>query len=243
MHLGPTDASLLVHRLDHEIQVSKGVEVVLCAPFVDLYPLKKELPAKFKLGAQNLYFRDEGAFTGEISGPMLAPLVDYVIVGHSERRIYFEETDVQIADKLAAAYRNGLRPILCVGENPHDHDQKVTKKVVIDQIEAGLVNLTASEVKSLIIAYEPIWAIGTGKNASPDIVAPVAEAIHNTVSELYGASAGDGLNILYGGSVDAHNARAYLEAEGIDGLLVGSASLNYHDFGVIVAKAQAIAGE
>ncbi len=238
MNLGPHQAGLLVSRLSDKITVHPGVTVVLCPPFVDLHPLAKEIKAdKLKLGAQNVHYRDEGAYTGEISPAMLSGLAQYVIVGHSERRAQFGEDDKLIALKLAAAVRHDLKPILCVGENLLDHQHGLSQKVVIDQLTADLAMVTAEDMHGLAVAYEPVWAIGTGNFARPDDVAPIVSAIKQTVEELYGEAAGMNVQVLYGGSVDEHNASAYLTLPGVDGLLVGGASLNPEQFGAIVTAA------
>jgi triosephosphate isomerase len=243
MHLGPAEASLFLHKLSEKIGDHHDVEVVICPPFIDLYPLSRELDkAKFKLGAQNLHDADEGAFTGEISGAMLKDMVTHVIVGHSERRQIFGETDTQIAKKVAAALRNGLSPILCVGETLDDRQHDLSTKVVIDQLEANLANVTAEEIGKIAIAYEPIWAIGTGDFAKPDQISPVVAAIRGTVQDLYGTEAADQVAILYGGSVIPDNAKAYLTMQHVDGLLVGGASLKADDFSQIVVAATHVAG-
>ncbi len=240
MNLGPKEAVTLVKKLQDRVLPKKSVEVVLCPPFLDLVPVKEILDRqKFKLGAQNCHYLDEGAVTGEVSASMLRGLVSYVIIGHSERRVQFNEDDKLIAKKLAAVARNGLRAILCVGENLHQRQSRLSVKVVVDQLTADLSLLTASDVDDLIIAYEPLWAIGTGEFATPEQIEPVISAIHRTVEELYGEGGASGLQVLYGGSVKEDNAKAYLNQEGIDGLLVGGASLNAEEFIGIVKAAQA----
>ena len=244
MNLGPAQASLLLGQLADKIGDHNGVDVILCPPFIDLYPLSKELDkAKFKLGAQNLHEADEGAFTGETSGAMLKDLVSWVIVGHSERRQLMGETDALIAKKVAAALRNNLQVILCVGETLADRQHDLSTKVVIDQLEANLANVTAEEIERMAVAYEPVWAIGTGDFAKPDQIAPVVAAIRNTVSDLYGAEAADKVAILYGGSVIPDNAKAYLTMQHVDGLLVGGASLKADDFASIVKSASQVVGD
>jgi triosephosphate isomerase len=239
MNLGPKEAVALVKQLQERILPKREVEVVLCPPFLDLVPVKDILDRqKFKLGAQNCHYLDDGAVTGEVSASMLKGLAEYVIIGHSERRTQFGEDDKLIAKKLASATRNGLRPILCVGENLHQRHSKLSVKVVVDQLTAALSLLTASDVNDLAVAYEPIWAIGTGEFATPGQIEPVISAIHHTVEVLYGEGAAAGLRVLYGGSVTGDNAAAYLEQEGIDGLLVGGASLKTEQFGAIVEQAQ-----
>jgi triosephosphate isomerase len=239
MHLGPKEGLSLVKKLQERILPKRGVEVVLCPPFLDLVPIKDVLDRqKFKLGAQNCHYLDDGAVTGEVSASMLRGLAQYVIIGHSERRVQFHEDDKLVAKKLAAAVRNGLRPILCVGENLQQRQSKLSMKVVVDQLTADLALLTASDVDDLVVAYEPLWAIGTGRSATPEQIEPVISAIRRTVEELYGEGGVTGLQVLYGGSVTPDDAGAYLEQDGVDGLLVGGASLNYELFGQIVDLAQ-----
>jgi triosephosphate isomerase len=244
MHFNPAEASVLVHRLNQKIFAVPSVQVVLCPAAVNLFPVAQGIDdQKFKLGAQNIHYRDEGPFTGEISAVMVKGLANYAIVGHSERRQHFHEDDKLVAEKLAAAVRHKLKPILCVGENLLDRQHGLTKKVVTDQLEAGLAMLTAEDMPGLAVAYEPVWAIGTGDFARPDDVWPVASAIRMTIEELYGESAAGRVKVLYGGSVEPDNARAYLRLENIDGLLVGGASIHYEKFAAIVQAAQDLAQE
>ncbi len=243
MHLSPAEAGLLAGRLNQKIDHDPKVEIVLCPPFVDLLTVQKDMDSKkFKLGCQNIHYRDEGPFTGEISAAMVKGLADYAIVGHSERRAMGED-DKTIAEKLAAAVRSGIVPILCVGENLGDRHHGLTKKVVMDQLEANLAMLTAEDLHDFVIAYEPVWAIGTGDFAQPDDVIQVVLWIRHTIEELYGEEASSRVRILYGGSVDADNAKAYLNVDYVDGLLVGGASINYESFASIVKTAQEIANE
>lgn len=242
MNLAPGAASLLIKRLDDKLEIHPGVEVVICPPTLDLYPLAREIDRKkFKLGAQNAHYLDEGPYTGETSPQMLRGLAQYVIVGHSERRA-MGETDAIVAKKLAAVVRNGLTPILCIGESLHDHEHNLAAKVVVDQLTAALSNLTAAEVAGIVIAYEPVWAInhGDGKHmhATPENIRFAYRAIRTTLEELYGEGGLANVRLLYGGSVDPEHCRAYLETEYVDGLLVGNASLNYESFSKIVKTAQ-----
>ncbi len=238
MHLNASQASILVHRLQERIKIHRDVEVVLIPGMMTLQPMSMQIDRrKFRLGAQNAHYEDEGAFTGETSMTMLNDLVHYVLVGHSERRHIFGETDQEAAKKVAAALRNDIMPILCVGETKHERAQKETKQVLHDQTVAGLKNVTSSELDKIVVAYEPVWAIGTGDHAKPEQVAEAIEIIRNNVLHLYGKRAANRLRVLYGGSVNADNARAFLEVAGVDGLLVGGASLNYHQFADIVDSA------
>lgn len=242
MHQTPAQAVRLTERLQKKVKPHTHVTCVICPPFIDLSVVKKVLEDDvLRLGAQNINENDEGAFTGEVSGPMLKGLAEYVIVGHSERRSYGRETDAQIAQKLAAAVRNNIAPVLCVGEKLADRHDGHSRRVVVDQLHVNLSQLSADDLDNLRIAYEPVWAIGTGKFAKPAEVTPVVAVIRETLEELFGEAASSQVEILYGGSVDPDNAQAYLELEHIDGLLVGGASLNYEKFGSIVATAQKLA--
>lgn len=242
MHQTPEQAVRLLERLQQKVQPHTHVTNVLCVPAIDLTALKDKVEADvFKLGAQNLNEQDEGAFTGEISGSMLHDLVDYVIVGHSERRQYEHEDDKRIALKLAAAIRNTLQPILCVGENLTEREHGHAKRVVVDQLHADLKQLGSGDARHLLIAYEPIWAIGTGRSATPEDVEPVIAVIRQTMEELFGEAAGMQAEVLYGGSVNPDNAEAFLTLGGVNGLLVGGASLNYEQFAAIIATAGKLA--
>ncbi|MDF2460837.1 MAG: tpiA [Candidatus Saccharibacteria bacterium] len=237
MNLNPHDASVLVHRLNEKIEAKEGTEIVLCAPFIDLYPLSKEINhKKFKLGAQNLHPNDHGAFTGEISGAMLKGLVQYSLVGHSERRA-MGETDVFIAKKVAAALRNDITPVLCVGELLDDRHHNLTKKVIVDQLTTNLSQLTAEDISKIVIAYEPVWAIGAGTPATPEQIAPQIRTIRSTVEELYGEEAAN-VRVIYGASVAGEFVKTIMNIEGVEGLLPGGASLNYEEFAKIVSAVQ-----
>lgn len=240
MYLNTSQASLLLHRLQERIKIHRDVEVVLAPSMLVLQPLSMQLDRrKFRLASQDAYSVDEGAFTGEVSFAMLQDLVHYGVIGHSARRVYFHENLDSIRDKVAAAVRSGIMPILCVGETKHERVAKETHRVLHDQISTALSNLTSNEVGGMVIAYEPIWAISTfeGELALPDVVAKDMKFVRDQVTELYGPKAGKRVRILYGGSVDDHDARAYLEIPDCDGLLVGAASLNYHKFAGVVDTA------
>lgn len=240
MHLDVQSASLLVHRLDKHIKPHRDIEVVLAPSLLALQPVSREIDRrKFRLAAQNAFYKDEGAYTGEVSFTMLRELVHYVIVGHSERRMYFDETLEVVRDKVQAAVRNEIAPILCVGETKHQRTAGETKRVIHDQVTAALANLTPEEVEQVVIAYEPVWAISTfeGELAKPDDVQVVLRLIRSEIQELYGRTAAESVRILYGGSVNADTAGGYLSIDGCEGLLVGSASLNYKQFADIVSSA------
>lgn len=237
MHLNVSQSSLLAARLQKHIASHRDIEVVLAPSQLSLQPLSTQIDRrKFRLAAQNAYPKDEGAFTGEVSFSMLQNLVNYAIIGHSERRIYFGESLELIRDKVAASVRNGITPILCVGETAEEHRDGETKQVLHDQIVSALSNLTSDDVHDIVIAYEPIWAISSfeGKLAKPDEAEQRMKFIRNQITELYGASAGEQVRVIYGGSVDEHIARGYLEIPGYDGALVGAASLNYKKFTAII---------
>ena len=240
MHLNTHEASLLTHRLDRRIKSHHDIEVVLAPSLLSLQPLSLEIDRrKFRLAAQNAFYKDEGAYTGEVSFTMLRDLVHYAIVGHSERRIYFNETLEVVRDKVTAAVRNGIAPILCIGETKEERRAGETKQVIHDQLTTALANLTSEDIEQVVIAYEPIWAISTfdGETAKPDEIKKVIDQIRYEISELYGPAAAEAVRVLYGGSVDDTTAPAYLEIEGCDGTLVGGASLNYHQFASIVEAA------
>jgi len=246
MHLNVSQSSLLVHRLEERIRVHRDIEVVLAPSMLALQPLSLQIDRrKFRLAAQNAYQKDEGAFTGEVSFTMLRDLVHYVIVGHSERRMYFGEDLPMIRDKIQAAIRNQLSPILCVGETQHERREGHTKRVLHDQITTALSNLTAREIADVVIAYEPVWAISTfgGEIAKPDQAAEAIAYIRGQVSQLYGERVAKAMRILYGGSVDDQIAGGYLAVEGCDGALVGGASINPYKFSGIVDVAYRIQHE
>jgi triosephosphate isomerase len=243
MNLNTHEASLYVHKLSMNVDVHRDVEVVLAPTLLVLQSLSLQIDRhQFKLAVQNLYWRDSGAFTGEVSATQLRGVVDYAIIGHSERRHIFNETDKDIRSKVQAAIRNGIKPILCIGETANERADGETQAVLHDQLVGGLTNVTSEELGQVTIAYEPVWAIGTGNNAMPEDVVRAVEAIRNQIKHLYGAAAADDIRILYGGSVTADSAAGYLAIDGVDGLLVGGASLNAHAFEEIIKKAHKSAG-
>lgn len=240
MNLNVSQASLLVHRLQERTRMHRSVEVVLAPPMLDLQPLSMQIDRrKFRLAAQNAYHKDEGAFTGEVSFTMLRELVHYVIVGHSERRIYFHEDLPLIRDKVQAAIRNDICPIVCVGETQHERKEGMTKRVLHDQVTTALSNLTARDVRSVVFAYEPVWAISTfqGQIAKPYEAEEAIAYIRYQVAHLYGEKVATDMRVLYGGSVDDNTVRGYLGVKGCDGALVGGASLNPYKFAGIIDAA------
>ncbi len=210
-------------------------EVVVCVPYVDLaVAMECAKGTNIKIGAQNMHFEEKGAYTGEVSPKMLEHMgVQYVIIGHSERREYYNETDESVNKKLKAAFMHHLKPIVCVGETLSQREAGITKDFVTNQVKLALDGLTQDEVKSTIIAYEPIWAIGTGKTASKEDANEVCQWIRNQVREIYGEVA-DEVIIQYGGSVKSTNAKELFEMSDIDGGLVGGASLEPEEFAKIV---------
>lgn len=238
MHFTTGQASLYLHKLDQVVPSYRDVETVLCPNLLALQSLSLQVDhRRFHLGAQNCYHEDAGAFTGEISATQLRGLVHYVIVGHSERRHILGETDKEVALKVQAVLRNGIQPILCVGETKHERREGETAHVIHDQVTAGLRNVSSDEIESMVIAYEPVWAIGTGDSANTEDAAKAAKLIRKHVRALFGVKAAEAVRVLYGGSVDSDNAAGFIHAEGVDGLLVGGASLKAPVFKAIVESA------
>jgi len=240
MHLTVHQSSLLVHRLDERLKIHRDIEVVLAPSMLSLQPLSQQINRrKFHLSAQDAYATDEGAFTGEVSFAMMAGLAEYCIVGHSARRIYFGETLETVRDKVQAAVRNDIIPIICIGETKQDRDAGEGHQVLHDQLTTALMNVTSRELDKIILVYEPVWAISTfdGIMAKPKDVEASVAYMRMQVRELYGEKAASNVYVLYGGSVDEHDVRGYLEVPGVDGALVGAASLNYHKFAAIVDAA------
>jgi len=238
MHFTVGEASLYLHKLQEKVaNTRKTTEVVLCPNMLTLQSLSLQVDRrKFRLGAQNCYFQDEGAFTGEVSATMLRSLVDYVIIGHSERRHIFNEDNKLIAQKVQAVVRNGLQPILCVGETRQERADGDTAHVLHDQVTAGLSNITSAEINHVVIAYEPVWAIGTGEFDKADDAVQAIRSIRKNVESMFGKKASQEIRVLYGGSVNGDEAGGYLVAEGVDALLIGGASLKADVFAGIVAR-------
>jgi triosephosphate isomerase len=240
MHLDVQQASLLVNRLDERIKPHREIEVVLAPSLLALQPVSLEIDRrKFRLAAQNAFHVDEGAYTGEVSFTMLRELVHYVIIGHSERRIYFDETLDAVRDKVRAAVRNEITPLLCIGETKHERVAGHTKRIIHDQLTSAISDLTSEEIENLVVAYEPVWAISTFGHelAKPDDIEGVFKLIRSQIKELYGAKAAERVRVLYGGSVDDQIAGGYLALPDCDGVLVGAASLNYQQFAGIIDSA------
>lgn len=240
MNLNVHDSSLYLHKLSKGVKIHRNVEVVLAPTLLVLQTLSLQVNLRqFKLAAQNFYWRDHGAYTGEVSATQLRGIVQYGLVGHSERRHVFYESDKDTRAKVQAAIRNGIRPVLCVGETATEKAAGETRDAIHDQLIGGLANITSEELSEVVIAYEPVWAIGTGNNALPTDVIEAVVAIRNQLKHLYGAKAASEVQVLYGGSVTADSAADYLAINEVDGLLVGGASLDEKAFSTIVEKAHA----
>lgn len=211
-------------------------EVILCVPYTDLfYALLTAQNTNIKIGAQNMHWEEKGAFTGEVSGKMLKAIgVKYVIIGHSERRQYFAETDESVNKKIKAAFENNLNPIVCVGETLEQREEGKTEEIITNQTSLALEGLTNEQVKNTIIAYEPIWAIGTGKTATSEDANNSIKAIRKEIEKNYGKEVAEEVIIQYGGSVKSQNAKELFTTSDIDGGLVGGASLKVEEFSKIV---------
>jgi triosephosphate isomerase len=235
MNTTATEAEQLVFEMLEKLDRIKGVEKVLCPPFVSLVAVNMMLRgSSIKLGAQNMYFETAGAYTGEISPPMLRELCEFVILGHSERRWYFGETDEIVNKKVKAALSNKLKPILCVGERLEENEAGKTEEVINRQVTAALNVI--EPVSNLVIAYEPVWAIGAGKAASGRQAAATIQFIRDVLAKLWNKSIAQDLRILYGGSVTSANIAEFISQPEIDGALVGGASLKAEEFVSIVEQ-------
>ncbi len=215
------------------------VEVIACVPYTNLETaVSATAGSNVKVGAENVHFEKSGAFTGEISADMLVEVgVEYVVLGHSERRQYFGETDETVNKRTKAALAAGLKPIVCVGELLSEREANITEEVIARQIKLDLAGVSADDIKKTIIAYEPVWAIGTGKTATADQAQEVCAFIRATLAKLYGAAVADAVTIQYGGSMNAGNAAELLSKPDVDGGLIGGASLKANDFNTIVQAA------
>ncbi|SDD51860.1 triosephosphate isomerase [Paenibacillus sp. UNCCL117] len=234
-----SEATAFINEVKGKAEVD-GVDSVICAPYTNLPALVEAVKGTaLKIGAQNLHFEDNGAFTGEISGVMLKDLgVEYVIIGHSERRAYFAETDEIVNKKVLAAFKHGLTPILCVGEKLEEREAGQTKDVCKVQTEAAFAGLSAEQAAQVVIAYEPIWAIGTGKSSTAADAQDVIGYIRGLVEGLYGADTAAAVRIQYGGSVKPNNIAEYMGEADIDGALVGGASLEPASYIALVEGAK-----
>lgn len=239
MNKTPQEAKALVGEMLSKV-ADASCDVVVCPTAVCIPGVMETVKgSNIKVGAQNVHFKESGAYTGELAGNMLTELgVEYVIIGHSERRQYFGETDQTVNLRTKTAIAAGLTPIVCVGESLEEREQGITAETVCRQTKVALLEVSAEDTKNVVIAYEPVWAIGTGKTATADQAEEVCGIIRNTVKELYGAEVADAVRIQYGGSMNAGNAAELLAKPNIDGGLIGGASLKAEDFSVIVAAAK-----
>ena len=234
------EAKELIEAIKPLVANAEGkVEVITCVPFTNLETaVAATAGSNVKVGAENVHFEKSGAFTGEISADMLVEVgVDYVIIGHSERRQYFGETDETVNKRTLAALNAGLKPIVCVGELKWERQCNITEEVIARQIKLDLWDVTADQVKNIVIAYEPVWAIGTGLTATPDQAEEVCAFIRAQLAKLYDEATAEAVTIQYGGSMNAGNAAELLSKENVDGGLIGGASLKANDFNVIVQAA------
>ena len=235
MNMLPNEAMAFIEGLAPLVKNSE-VEVILCVPYTDLfYSLLTAQDTNIKIGAQNMHWEESGAYTGEVSGKMLKSIgVEYVIIGHSERRQYFNETDETVNKKVKSAFANELKPIVCVGETLEQRETGKAEEIITGQTKIALDGLTEEQVENTIIAYEPIWAIGTGKTATAEDANNSIKAIRNEIAKNYGQNIADKVIIQYGGSVKASNAKELFSTSDIDGGLVGGASLKVEEFANIV---------
>lgn len=238
------EASIYLHKLQKKLPNYRDVEVVVAPSALALQPLSLQLDRhKIKLAAQNAFYRDYGAYTGEISFAQLAGLVDYCIIGHSERRYVLGEDDKMIQKKVAAAVRNKITPILCIGETESERAFHETADVIRDQLVGGLSDVSEEDIDNVMVAYEPVWAISSvkaAKLATPDEVGEVVKLIREVIREIYGEKIAENLPVMFGGSVNPSNAGAYLTVPGVNGLLVGGASLILSEFTDIIETAKRV---
>jgi len=229
------EATSLVKQMLDDLEKIGDVEKIVCPPFISLVPVRNLLQGtSVLLGAQNVFYEEKGAFTGEISPVMLSGICQYVIIGHSERRQYFKEDGEMISKKVSAALKHNLRPILCVGESLQDHEGGKTREVVTDQLLSSLSGIT--QVDSVTIAYEPVWAIGTGRAANGKEANKTVKLIRTLIENKYGKTVASNIRILYGGSVTSSNISEFVSQSEIDGALVGGASLRAREFIGIVKQ-------
>ena len=235
MNMLPNEAIEYIQAFEPLVKDAKA-EVILCVPYTDLfYCLMNAQNTNIKIGAQNVHFEEKGAYTGEVSAKMLKAIgVEYVIIGHSERRQYFAETDETVNKKIKAALENELKPIVCVGETLEQRESGKTEEIITTQTKLALEGLTKEQVKGIIIAYEPIWAIGTGKTANSEDANNSIKAIRKEIASIYGEDIAEEVIIQYGGSVKSSNAKELFACSDIDGGLVGGASLKPEEFSKIV---------
>ncbi len=235
MNMLPNEAINFIQELTPLVKDTKN-DVLLCVPYIDLfYSLLHVQGTNIKIGAQNMHWEEKGAYTGEVSASMLKSIgVEYVIIGHSERRQYFNETDETVNKKIKSALLHGLKPIVCVGETLEQREAGETEKIVTNQIAKAFEEIASEDLEKIIVAYEPIWAIGTGKTATKEDANNTIMQIRKKLAEIYGQNEAEGVIIQYGGSVKSSNAKELFEMSDIDGGLVGGASLKAEEFSKIV---------
>ena len=238
------ESSIYLHKLLKKVPIIRDVEVVVAPTTLALQPLSLQIDRhKMKLAAQNAFYRDYGAYTGEVSFSQLRGIVDYCIIGHSERRHILGEDDKMVQKKVAAAVRNHITPILCIGETESERAFGETADVIRDQLIGGLSDVSEEDLDKVIIAYEPVWAISStkaSKPATPDEISEVVKMIRRTIEEVYGAKVAEQMPVLFGGSVNTSNAGAYLMIPGVNGLLIGGASLILGEFTDIIDIAKRV---
>ena len=238
MNMTPSQAVELINTLK-PLVATEAVDVVFCVPAIDIIPaMEAAKGSNIQIGAENMYYEESGAYTGEISPAMLTDVgVKYVIIGHSERREYFGETDETVNKKVLKAFEHKITPIVCCGETLTQREQGVTIDFIRQQIKIAFLNVTEEQAKTAVIAYEPIWAIGTGKTATFEQAEEVCAFIRKIVEKRYNKAVADGMTVQYGGSMNPKNAAGLLAKENIDGGLIGGASLKAEDFGVLLEAA------
>ncbi len=239
MYTTASEAVQLVEHLKPLVENLNGVEIAVCPPFVNLIPVAQALKGShIRLGSQNMYWEEEGAFTGEVSAKMLKEVgCHFVILGHSERRQYFGETNEGVNKKVKKALASGLWPIVCIGETLEEREKGITENVIQSQLEGCFQGLSSTDMKKIVIAYEPVWAIGTGRNATPEQAEEVHRFIRRWIENRFGKETAEAIRIQYGGSVKPENAKDLLSQPNIDGALVGGASLKAESFATIVKSA------
>lgn len=236
MYKTPAETTAFFAAFAPQVAAAQGREIVICPPFVNIAAaVASTAGTAIAIGGQNLYPKNEGAFTGEISGPMLAATgATWVIIGHSERRQYFGETDATVLERTKAALAAGLKPIVCVGERLEEREAGKTEAVLLEQFDNGIAGLSPEQFAQIVIAYEPVWAIGTGKTATPEIAQDAHAVIRARIAAKFGDAAASATRILYGGSVKPDNVKGLMAQADIDGALVGGASLEANSFASIV---------
>ena len=243
MYKTNTEAKQLAEAIKSKTSMIEKTQIIVCPPATALSGVVSIVNgSQIKAGAQNMYWESEGAFTGEISAEMIKSTgATYVIIGHSERRQYFGETDKTVNKKIIKALQTGLNPIVCIGESLEQREKGITKNIIADQLKGGLENITTDQLSGIILAYEPIWAIGTGKTATPEQAQDVHEFIRSKLQAMYDAASSASMVIQYGGSVKPSNAYDLLKKEDIDGALVGGACLEADSFSEIIKAAESLA--